>query len=212
MQSESYFKKILSFVLPAECVICNRMVKPGEVICRSCEEKIFNLRQHGRLKLKDLYVYYYGCYGGDLKKVILSFKSGRWRLKGLISDIYVKLFEIYKPHDASHVTFIPSTPSSMEIRGYDHMRIIAKEVAKKAGLKFIDSLSVVKDWHQAVRNLKERKKLTGKFSAKKIPRIKSIVLLDDVITSGKTLENAAEALRDAGIKDVFLYVISKVCG
>ncbi len=88
------------------------------------------------------------------------------------------------------------------------MELLARILAKRLNRKLQRSLVVVRDLRQAGKSGNERKRLKGKFEAVgKVP--KELVLIDDVFTTGTTVENAIEVLKAAGAKKIEVYTLAR---
>lgn len=91
---------------------------------------------------------------------------------------------------------------------------LVKEVAKLSGLPHRNVLARTNDLRQVGASKKQRQEqIQGAFrlkrSRKEIPE--HVILVDDVITTGATLSEAAKILKDAGVKqvDALTFVYSK---
>ena len=189
--------------------MCGREIDALSLICDRCESEVFS--SGPSVKPEELgccKVYYFSSYEGKLRDLILSYKSGRWRLHKILSKIFLKLFEYYPPYPI--LTYVPSPLSSIEERGFDHMKLIAKYLSKKSGLILRKALIPVKDERQYGKSAKERKKLSGKYHSDY--KSKEVTLIDDVYTTGATIRDAARALRKSGVEKVKVYTLAKAKG
>lgn len=93
---------------------------------------------------------------------------------------------------------VPLAWTHFLIRGYNQSALLAKEMAHLLNLPVWEALKRISgDYSQAALNLKQRKQLTLKnFKLKKGFPIadKTLLLIDDIMTSGSTLHRCAEAL------------------
>jgi ComF family protein len=109
------------------------------------------------------------------------------------------------------VSHVPTVHSRIRLRGYDQAQLIAKLVAKKQRLTYADVLRRTKSTRQVGSTRSKRfQQLHGAFAAHKPRRLVGthILLIDDVLTTGATLESAAETLRLAGVKKIDAAVIA----
>ena len=209
MQIKDNLEKVLNFFFPNECAVCGESIDPSSLICKKCESEIFSsgpsVKQE---KLSCCDVYYFSKYDGKLRKLILSYKGGRWRLHKVLSKLFLKLFEYYPPNPV--LTYVPATFSSIEERGFDHMKIIAKDLANRSGLVFRKALIPVIDDRQYGKNASDRKALRGKYRSKCASR--EVTLIDDVYTTGATIRNAVYALKESGVENIKVYTLAKAKG
>ena len=106
---------------------------------------------------------------------------------------------------------VPTVSKHIRQRGYDHMLLISRQLAKIRNLPLETSLQRVTLTQQRSSGRAERiaqAKLAfvckGKLDSKKI-----YLLVDDVVTTGATVKYAAQTLKDAGAKNVWVASISR---
>lgn len=106
---------------------------------------------------------------------------------------------------------IPTIPSHIRERGYDHMVMIAKRFAKQRGLKVEQALTRTTNTVQRQSGRLERKKQASRafYCPVTLSDDTTYLLLDDVVTTGATVEYAARCLRRAGAGDVWVATIAR---
>jgi competence protein ComFC len=200
-------EKVISTTFPNECAVCGKSIHFSKLLCDECREEVFkggpriNPEPH-----KGYELYYYGKYEGRLRELILAYKSGRWRLKKILSELFIRMFEYFPPFPT--LVYVPSTLGSVEEKGFDHMEMIAKDLKRKTGMILKNSLKVVSDVRQMGKSAKERRESLGRYTAD-FPDFTNVTLIDDVYTTGTTVRDAVHALRESGVKDIRVYVIAK---
>src|SRR5690606_9287540 len=110
------------------------------------------------------------------------------------------------------ITNLPLHQKKIRQRGFDQTQILAKELAKKLNKKYLPIL-------QRIRYTKAQAQLDKNARAKNIANAfrvtipasdqKSILLIDDVVTTGSTLNEAAKVLAKAGYNKIICLVIAK---
>lgn len=98
---------------------------------------------------------------------------------------------------------VPLHPRRLRERGYNQSGLLAKELGKLINLPVIqDSLIRIKEARPQVRasNVKERRRNVANAFICQDEKVsgKQIILVDDVCTSGATLESCASALKNKG--------------
>lgn len=115
--------------------------------------------------------------------------------------------------DVDYITPIPLHWSRTLMRGYNQSELFAQIMAKSSNIPFCSILKRIKMTpQQANLNQKERKKnLIGAFSVKKEAICKNctILLVDDVMTTGTTLTSATLELLHGGAKKVKILVLAR---
>ncbi len=114
------------------------------------------------------------------------------------------------PRDAT-ITFLPLHASRRRHRGFDQAEEVAKSLASILGTTHASILArTTATASQAQRSATERKvgDLDGIFETVG-PVPDSVILCDDVCTSGATIDAAAEALKRAGAKRVWGFVVAQ---
>ena len=107
---------------------------------------------------------------------------------------------------------VPTATSRVRQRGYDQAVLLAKEVARQSGLKYTHCLSRTTQAHQVGAGRSQRiKQLSGAFRVTKPDQVMGvhILLIDDVITTGATLESAALLLKKTGAKRIDALVFAQ---
>ena len=108
--------------------------------------------------------------------------------------------------DFDCVASVPMHRFRRYLRGMNHAELLAKAVAAELGLPWADVLTRVRYTRQQARLSGEarRRNLRNAFRAEKGVYGKSVLLVDDVYTTGSTAEECTAALLEAGATRVFL--------
>lgn len=210
--------KIIGLLAPHVCVSCGA---EGSLFCRRCQFDAIQTVPERCYRCFELSTDYTVCskcrsatplrhvwvrttYQGPAQKLLYQFKFGRSRAAAnvvavLIDDILPAL-----PKDTI-LSYIPTATSRVRVRGYDQSRLITRELAKKRGLEVARLLVRHGQTRQtgATRSqrIKQAEKHYGLASGYNL-KGKTIVLIDDISTTGATLEAAARVLKKAGAKQV----------
>lgn len=124
-------------------------------------------------------------------------------LAGFLADY---LRSNHLPGDA--LVCVPLHPKRLRERGYNQSGLLAREVGRRTGLPFIeDCLVRVKQIQPQVRaaDVEERRRNVVDAFVCQDDRVKGkgVILIDDVCTSGATLESCATALKKSAAASVW---------
>ncbi|HYX76329.1 MAG TPA: hypothetical protein VE757_04040, partial [Gaiellaceae bacterium] len=131
-------------------------------------------------------------------------------LRRLAAAAVSVVLEVVPPPRAEAVTFVPSDPDRGLKRGHHPPRKLAEALARKWELPLVAPLRRRAAKRQRGLSRGERRRnVAGVFAAPRdTPR--SLVLVDDVFTSGATANAAASALRKAGADRVEIVTFARV--
>ena len=219
---------ILELIFPKRCVECH---KPGEFVCFDCVSRIskiftFTCQKCGKITQSGQYCS--SCRGsieltgvmvacdynsGPTKEIIHHLKySGFVDLSEILGELLVE--RIKKSNKRNFVVVPVPMDSKKEVeRGFNQSELIARYISKKLGFKGgLALLKTKKTKPQMKLKRRERlKNLKGVFVCddKKLVAGKNILLVDDVMTTGATLDECAKVLRKAGARQVWGAVVAK---
>ncbi len=117
------------------------------------------------------------------------------------------------PHTAVLVP-VPLSTRRERVRGYNQAKLLARELGEITGYPLAErALARVRSTLPQVRQdaVSRRTNMHGAFKAREeiLPAGASVVLIDDVITSGATIEACTQAFREIGISDVFALAFAR---
>lgn len=164
---------------------------------------------------------FYAEYGGDLREAVLGFKfGGRLRWAALLGELALHAYRLHRerpdgfdPSGPELVTAVPMHWRRLWARGYNQGAELARAVAAGTGAPFapraLEKLRATRA--QSRLGAGERKaNLAGVFKGvRALVAGKNVLLVDDVMTTGSTLEAASRALRAAGAARVEVLVLAR---
>lgn len=206
------WEEILRLVYPPKCVFCGALLERAEQdACKPCLAELpwtdtHSAVQTGRAFSRCVSPFF---LTGKVHQALVDYKYhqresygvcfGRWMgacARRCRSD----------PFDL--VTWVPVSRRRLRERGFDQCRLLAVQVAKVYGMRPVRTLKKWKDVPSLASSeaspAMRRKLVAGVYRVISPETVagKRILLVDDIITTGSTLEEAAGTLRAAGAAEV----------
>jgi len=221
----------LTLLFPQNCILCGRFagVDAQLPLCRNCMSKVKTLpaavcdkcgRPAGVIVCPDCRKYKPhfdkvragALYEGAIKEIVHNFKyKGEFYLARYLASLMM----VASPAEFLQVDCfvpVPLDRSRQIERGYNQAMLLAQEMRRRTGVPVKNVLVKARrtEPQTALSGEVRRKNLKGAFKVKgRIEGIKSVVLVDDVITTGATLSECARTLKQAGVEKVFALVAAR---
>lgn len=215
---------LLETLWPTRCAVCD---EPGELLCGPCRLGLPYIdwwracprcgAPFGRVQCSECNPVMLGAtgrtappfasaasavsYESAARRLVTTYKDrGERRLAGTMAALMAPYVAPGWRDGLQAVTFVPATPAARRRRGFDHAELLAQAVAEELGIACIDVLRRPHSFDQ--RRLSRAARLANmEGSMQALPGAtlpRSVLLVDDVCTTGATLFAASEALREAG--------------
>ncbi|MCR4431684.1 MAG: ComF family protein [Tepidanaerobacteraceae bacterium] len=234
-----FFQKIadgiLDVLFPPEpyCTVCAKKLETGErYICSACEKRLAPIlppvcKKCGRPLDTDslcrdcrtnertfVQARSFGHYDGVLKELIHLFKyGGRRELARLLGGRMVGTLAVLSWPDFDYIVPVPLHAGRERERGFNQAYLLASVVSRSSGVPIYRGLIRVKPTeHQTFLDKTLRKKnLEGAFKVENKSRIegKTLLLIDDVYTTGSTVDECARTIKNAGADSVFVLTCAR---
>ena len=202
-------------IAPPICRICGQPLpvpaKPveGEAVCRECVEGKFGF-QLARS---------FGVYEGALARAIVLLKHER--IEPLASFFSLRLLDLVRSDPrllpADVVIPVPLHRQTRKDRGYNQVDLFARSLARRLHLPYYPILLMRSRPRPEKHLLSQEERweaVRGAFVMRRGGRVDNlrVLLLDDVMTTGATLDACARALREAGARSVLGLTIARAAG
>jgi predicted amidophosphoribosyltransferase len=126
----------------------------------------------------------------------LKYRNARTTVRWLA----VEMAALCDPERVDVVTWVPTTPSRRQQRGFDQAELLARAVARR--LRRRCAVLLVRGRGPARTGRARHERRSGPLIVARGPAPSRVLLVDDVITTGTTVSVAARALRAAGASHV----------
>lgn len=201
---------LLNLFLPASCTSCGKVLSDAKVIiCNSCysslkkitpeQIEIFKTRVNDR-KFDDIYILFE--FSELFQKLMYFFKYEGYQeiARYFANTIYESI-----NYEYDIITFVPLHKTKQRERGFNQSEVIASFYCNKSKLSFNNKIlkRIKYTMSQTKLDRQKRQENIGKaFAVEADVANKSILLIDDVITTGATLNECAKILKAAKCKKV----------
>lgn len=196
------------------CPICQGEPLTREGICIQCKDHLEIINEKIFLPLdciEDIYVTM--VYTKLTQELVHRFKFSHdvWLAK-IFAHFLVQLILQYKLHRLiDTILFVPMNRYRYNERGYNQSELLVQEVNKLLGRKENGGLEKLgKGKPQLGLSEQERvNNVKGSFRATRNFKAQNVLIIDDVVTTGSTLNACAEALKKAGAKQIYGLTLAK---
>lgn len=211
--SRRVFSGFLNLIFPPVCILCEQKYIAEEIsVCKNClnelsylPEEVFKKKEIAT-NLNNFHITF--LFDRQYQKMIHFLKYKGYKSLGLeIGKMMAENINTKKyTFTDSSVIPIPLHPVKYRERGYNQAELIAQGFAKVMGLNVNTKvLQRIKNTRSQTKLTKEEriKNMTGAFKLSKNNFSKNnIILIDDVYTTGTTMNSAAETLKSAGVENI----------
>ena len=209
-------KFVLDLFFPPICGICGKFDKNW--ICENCREKL-NLKRkfiitniYGKEYKKFIFLYLYE----DIRNLILDYKfNGKSYLYHTFCRVILDDNEIcneLKKYDS--IIPVPMSKNKKSRRGYNQTELISKSLAKELGLEYNNKSLVKIKSNQTQSTLTEKERFENvknvfEVEHKELIKGKNIILFDDILTTGATIDECSKVLKKNGVNDIVVLTLAK---
>lgn len=196
-------------VLPVRCLGCDRRAEAWCVQCRTAALDL-HVRQHP----DGLRTIAAASYDADVRAAILAYKERArrdlagpltWLLQAALSAAATDLRDVV-------LVPMPSTAASVRRRGGDHLLRLTRLLPGGISVALALGARAAADSAElsaAGRRLARRQGMYARRGIEKLVAGHDVVLIDDIVTSGSTLENAHALVAASGARTVRGAVIAQ---
>jgi ComF family protein len=213
------WEKILEIIFPEECIGCG---KSGVVLCALCERNFTLKAMAHSASTASLFDY----RNPLVRRSIWALKYHRKKALGkflgnaMYREFFQRLARSGKHGEEEFVLIpIPASKSALALRGYNHAAIIAfgiAEAGKRDGVRFVVREDILRKSRQNKRQVEMRSRTKRAENLKDIFTVsnggditgRSVILVDDVTTTGATFVAARKAIKEWGPKRLLALAVA----
>ncbi|MCQ2741332.1 MAG: ComF family protein [Alphaproteobacteria bacterium] len=178
------------------CSKCGKPIAGGNAkTCNTC-----HLKKHYNTKITSAFV-----YTDKARNAVIALKNEQNQFYAKTLSYYVaSMVKLdFKGVDFDAVVSVPPRKTFLKKEKFDQTEALAKEVSLRLGLPYIKRALYQTKVIQKQSNLSytsRQKNVKGSFAVRKRNEVKNktILLIDDVMTTGSTLEECAKMLKESG--------------
>lgn len=211
------FRYIVELVYPWKCVFCDCVLQNGE-LCDECSKTLPYTRGDS---IYQKFPFVEKCVSPLYYKDSVRASIHRYKFYGC--SAYCKEYGRLMAECVENnldcgginmVSWIPLSKKRLRTRGYDQAYLLAREISRTVDLPCVQTLKKVKNnaAQSTTRDAKQRRSnVAGAYELLPGADVdgKYVLLVDDVVTTGSTLSEAARVLKKAGAKGVYCVTLAR---
>jgi ComF family protein len=228
LQLALFWRDVLDLFYPNLCSSCKvQLVGNEECICTKCRANLPRTQSHlmkipalaekfaGKVPVENVYSFLKFEKGGGVQRMLHQLKYGKRPEVGkVLGQIYgYELLRAGEGHSFDWVIPIPLHPRKLAQRGYNQSDQFAAGLSESLGIPWSDEIlkrGKFTETQTHKTRIERFENVSGIFEITQPEKIQNrrIALVDDIVTTGSTLESAIIELRQNGAKEVTVITIA----
>lgn len=219
-------EQIKARIFPNVCPVCSQIIRADKILCEKCSELVLHpYTGKNACKIcsfnKELcpcgkYIFYNRFasplrFEGEVRRSLhrIKFRNRTDKIEAFARLTADSIIEREFDKETDFVTFIPMSDASFAERGYNQAQLLAEKIAEYIEKPCIPVLLKIRETPTQHSLLLHRRRgnLLGAFEVypedADTIKDKRILLIDDIVTGGMTMNEAAKTLLIFGAEDVF---------
>jgi ComF family protein len=222
------FEKSLNIICPCRCICCGMNACSDDIpVCGECIGTLYKMlntpcpscgRMIGSCDCDGELAFLFWYMPGEAHRIVGYIKNDadKRMIRFFAELLMLRIKQLHKkPFEA--VTYVPRRKKGIRTAGYDQAKLLAEGVAEVLGIRCVAMLKRHGSEEQKLLSASERRaSMKNRYSVIKENILSEsrepfgrVLLIDDVCTTGATLDACSALLRKAGIKQVIPAVITK---
>lgn len=205
---------ILELIYPKTCGMCEEISK--SYLCSKCKLKIKNLLKLNTVQYKDKYFNshtYLFKYEEGIRDKLLKYKFRDYSyLYKFFSEIIINNCNLKNNYDI--ILPVPIHKKRKAKRGYNQSELIAEEIAKNINVEYSNNVLIKTRDTVPQSTLNQHQRMSNVLGIYEVINSqiivnKNILLIDDIYTTGSTVNECSKVLKQNGAKLVDVLTIAK---
>ena len=202
-------------LFPPKCVFCRRVMEKDGV-CDKCKVTLpYRHTQEDKepiMFIDEVYSCFH--YEADVRNALIRYKFGGLSKYSVDFAIYLETC-IKENLDGKFdiLSWIPLSKKRLKSRGYDQAKLLAEEVGQLIEKRPVRTLIKSRNAAPQSRQTDISKRVANILGAYDMADVdvsgKSVLLIDDILTTGSTASECARVLKTAGAEKVYLLTVAK---
>ncbi len=221
MKKNFLIEALLNAIFPPRCMLCDEIISPDRYFCKFCEKRIEAVKEKRcigcGMPIKKCeckrFIYHFDSVvspfynEGKAKDAFYNFKfqNNKRAAEFFAKEMVEALYKSHGKRKFDFITYVcPSKPTD-----YDHCKILASMVADNLGLKLVKALKPSGKKRMIQHTLRFDMRFENVHNSYRVTipcKNKNILLVDDIKTSGATIDECARQLKFAGAESVHCLV------
>lgn len=180
------------------CRYCGRPLcvdETGSGVCNFCRMENFNFYRHRS----------FAVYDGGIREIIKKYKYGRiYALKEIISIFMAESY--FRNYRDEKIEYLETVPGK-------HMEMVCESLSGLIKIPFIGNIIRVKKIlkQQGLDFIQRKNNIRGAFKIRDCLKYygRNILVVDDVWTTGSTMMEISDILRNAGANKIYLLTLAR---
>lgn len=207
------------------CIFCGKIIKDTDTVCEQCDKTIPSLSRHScricghercrctviskmERELDGICSCYF--YEGQVRQAVSRFKfsGGRFLGQGMGKQMAQRVQEMFPDVAFDGICYVPTSLWHLFRRGYNQAAVLARVISRFTSIQVYDKILSKRRGVKTQHTLRAKERIENAKDAYRITNPKKVygktlLLVDDVTTTGATLRECAGELKGAGAAAVY---------
>lgn len=199
-------ESLLDWIYKKKCYFCKNS-KEAVRMCSKCYEQMDYLPISINRKIEGKNIYCAGIYSKNLQKLIRGLKYHNQKdLAYYLAKFMAKYFNQISDRTDLEIIPVPIFPKREKKRKYNHMNLVGQEFSRiTSNTLNTELITRIKDTKPQYK-LKREERIKNLSNAFKVDKSKyngkTLLIIDDICTTGSTFEEIIKELKRNGINDI----------